>query len=628
MCGIGGFIHLNSIKNKNPNDILTKMASAMASRGPDNQGIWLDEDGNTGLCHRRLSILELSDAGNQPMISASGRYIIAYNGETYNHMLLREQLFVAGINYHWNGSSDTETILACIEHWGVRKTLSSLNGMFAIALWDKKLKQLTLARDKFGEKPLYWGWAGNNIFFASDLNALKFHPLFEGNISRDSLDLLLRCNFIPSPYSIYKNVEKLGIGSFVQITPGQERETIKTKTFWSFENVISEGLKNPIDVSVLEATNMLEEVLTNSIMRQKLADVPLGTFLSGGIDSSLVTALLQNTSDKQIQTFSIGFDDPAYNEAVFAGQISKHLGCAHTEVYLGEKDAIDIIPNLPKIYSEPFADSSQLPTFLLSQLAKRNVSVALSGDGADELFGGYNTYQFVPFLWNILKLLPLPIRELIINCLDGLPLPQKIEKIKNILNSKTRESFYSNLISGWHYANSPVIGASFHSTVLENKEKWLPTERFENWMMAADQEHYMSNDILVKVDRAAMANSLETRMPFLDQKVVEFSWQLPIEMKIKHGQGKWLLRRLLYRHVPKELINRPKKGFSIPLAKWLRGPLREWAEELLDESLIKQGGDFSPGIVSATWAKHLNGEQDNSKKLWSILMFQAWKIKK
>jgi asparagine synthase (glutamine-hydrolysing) len=626
VCGFTGFY--SSFNNKGDKSFsisdLEDSTSQINHRGPDDTGYWIDDSQTIGLAHTRLAIIDLSPAGHQPMPSACDRYIIAFNGEIYNHKKLRKQLEQQNQAPVWRGHSDTETLLACFSAWGVEQTLQETVGMFAISLWDKQEKILTLARDRFGEKPLYWGWNNDTLLFGSELKALKVYPKFDAQVDRNSLALLLRYNYIPAPHSIYQGIEKLKAGHFVQISKGQIRKDVEPKPFWSFKQAVESGIQKPFSGSDAEAVNELEKILTESISDQMLADVPLGAFLSGGVDSSTVVALMQKQSPRPVKTFAIGFDEPGYNEAVYAKEVAQHLGTEHTELYVSSDDALALVPKLASIYCEPFADSSQLPTFLVSQMAKQHVTVSLSGDGGDELFGGYNPYQFAPKIWSKIKLLPAPLRKLAEQVLAGLPLPDKFQKLLSVFPAKDQYQFYQLMMSHWTNATDIVIGSENTDVFLSDPHQWPSTDSFEHWMMAMDAGQYMTDDILVKVDRAAMANSLETRVPLLDHRVFEFAWQLPLHMKIRDGVGKWALREVLYRHVPKEMIDRPKKGFSIPLAQWLRGPLLEWTEQLLSEKRLISEGYFNPAPIRKAWLQHKYGKADNALKLWSVIMFQAW----
>ncbi|WP_417439213.1 asparagine synthase (glutamine-hydrolyzing) [Idiomarina sp.] len=623
MCGFSGFFSNQNSRTDAPL-ILQRQASTIEHRGPDDSGIWFDEQSGIGFAHRRLSILELSSAGHQPMISNDNRYVIAFNGEIYNHLELRGQLNSRNPEIVWNGHSDTETLLNCFAYWGVEETLKASVGMFAFSLWDKKEQQLTLARDRLGEKPLYWGWCGDTLLFGSELKALKAHPDFDSEINRDALALLLRHNYIPAPHTIYQKIEKLPAGHFVQIKKNDRQLDVSPKPYWHLKSVIENCIANPFLGNDADAVNLLEERISQAVEGQMLADVPLGAFLSGGVDSSTIVALMQRQSTQQVRTFAIGFEDAGYNEAGYAKEVAKHLNTEHTELYVSADDVLSLVPKLPEIYCEPLADSSQLPTFLVSRMARQHVTVALSGDGGDELFGGYNYYQFGPHIWNRLKLLPLPLRQIAERTLRGLPLSDKLSKLLRVFPAKDQYNFYQILMSHWNDSELVVKDSRKLPTFIDDPAQWPETDSFEEWMMATGTGQYMTDDILVKVDRAAMANSLETRVPLLDHRVVELAWQLPLHMKIRKGVGKWALREVLYRHVPKAMIERPKKGFSVPLGEWLRGPLREWAENLISAHRLESEGYFHPEPIRKIWQSHLTGKHDHSLKLWSVLMFQAW----
>lgn len=618
MCGLSGVL------GEFTDAMSMKMATALAHRGPDATGTWADRSAGILLVHRRLSILDISDAGQQPMHSHCGRYVIAYNGEIYNHLALRQELQAEGASPTWVSHSDTETLIACLARWGVERTLNRLVGMFAFALWDKQARALTLARDRMGEKPLYWGRQNGALLFGSELKALKVHPYFSGEIDRDALAIFLRHNYIPSPHSIYRGIHKLPPGCYVQVSCTSNEGLPEPVSYWTVNDCVSAGLASPFIGSENAAQAALEEAITQSVRGQMLSDVPLGAFLSGGVDSSLIAALMQSQSTHPIKTFAVGFDDPRFNEAEHASAVARHLGTDHTEFYVSANDALDVIPRLPEIYCEPFADSSQIPTYLVTKLAKQHVTVALSGDGGDELFGGYNPYQFAPRYWRALSKIPRPVRSGMKGLLEKLPLPDKFQKLAGVMPAHSREDFYRLLISHWLNPDSVVIGSREYSSVLNTPDAWPKTDSYEHWMMAMEAQMYMADDILAKVDRAAMANSLETRVPLLDHRVVELAWRLPLTMKIREGKGKWLLRQVLYRHVPESLIERPKKGFSVPLADWLRGPLRDWAESQLDERRLREEGYFEPQIVRCALTEHLAGKRDHSNRLWSVLMFQAW----
>ena len=642
MCGFSGFFSSKYLP-QNTEQTLIAMGRSISHRGPDDSGQWWDADAGIGLSHRRLSILDLSPAGHQPMLSGDGRFVIAFNGEIYNHLTLRSELEkVAGVD--WRGHSDTETLLAAIVAWGVDATLKKLVGMFAFALWDRADRTLTLARDRLGEKPLYYGLQNDVFMFGSELKALKAHPAFRGEIERDVLTLYLRHNYIPSPYSIFKGIHKLPPGSYLQINAAFDPDI---KAYWSVSETAESGQKNQFAGSEAEAREKLEQLLAQSISGQMMADVPLGAFLSGGVDSSTVVALMQTLSNKPVKTFTIGFREEGYNEAEYAHAVAKHLGSEHTELYVSPQQAMAVIPDLPHIYDEPFADSSQIPTWLVSKLAREQVTVSLSGDGGDELFGGYNRYFMGQSIWNKLDRLPLVIRGSLAGAMTSIPperwnsvmgkvehlLPSKLRfgnpgdklhKLAGVLASDSPESLYLGLVSLWENPSNIVLNSQEPLTMLTDRKQWPEVSDFVQRMMAMDTLTYMPDDILVKVDRAAMSLGLETRVPFLDHRVVEFAWRLPLSMKINNGQGKHLLRQVLYKHVPETLIERPKMGFGIPLDSWLRGPLREWAESLLDEHRLKQEGFFNVAAVRIKWQEHLSGQRNWQYHLWGVLMFQAW----
>lgn len=641
MCGITGLLSNQVVSS----DHLSNMASAIANRGPDDSGIWHDLNAGIGLAHRRLSIVDLSHAGHQPMHTASGRYIMVFNGEIYNHDKLRAELETSGQVPAWRGHSDTETLLAGFETWGIEATLQRSIGMFAIALWDKQTQTLTLARDRIGEKPLYYGWQGDTFLFGSELKALKAHPAFRAEIDRNVLCLYMRHNYIPAPYSIYQGIAKLMPGCLLSVSLQQREPQIKT--YWSGAETASQGKAQPFTGSAEDAVTTLESLLKDAISQQMMADVPLGAFLSGGIDSSAVVALMQAQSSRPVKTFSIGFHDNLYNEAAHAKAIAQHLGTDHTELYVTPEDGIAVIPRLPTLYDEPFADSSQIPTFLVSSLARQHVTVSLSGDAGDELFAGYNRYQLTASTWGKLSRIPLPLRQLTANVITRISpaswnrittalqniipafghwanVGEKLHKGADAMVSQSSADLYLNMTSFWNNSTNVVICGTEPPTLLTGNMPALDGLNTVERMMALDLLTYLPDDILCKVDRAAMGMSLESRVPFLDHRVVEFAWRLPMEYKLREGQTKWALRQVLYRHVPKELIERPKMGFGVPIDSWLRGPLRDWAEDLLDESRLRQEGYFNPAPIRQKWAEHLSGQRNWQHHLWSVLMFNAW----
>jgi asparagine synthase (glutamine-hydrolysing) len=649
MCGFAGFVVPGGVVSEAARAIGEKMGQAIRHRGPDDDGVWSDSAAGVVLSHRRLSIVDLSPAGHQPMLSESGRFVISFNGEIYNHHKLRRHLPRA----EWRGHSDTETLLAAIEAWGVQEALKQSIGMFAFALWDRGQRTLTLARDRMGEKPLYYGWQGKGngavFLFGSELKALKVHPAFAAEIDRDALCLQLRHNYIPAPYSIYQGVHKLQAGHLLQMSWGggaMPQDLLPTPVpYWSLAEVAAAGGASSFQGSEHEAVTALDELLRDAIGHQMAADVPLGAFLSGGIDSSTVVALMQAQSSRPVKTFTIGFNEATYNEANYAEIVARHLGTEHTELYVSPRQAMDVIPRLPNLYDEPFSDSSQIPTFLVSQLAKRHVSVSLSGDGGDELFGGYSRYLRAARAWRAIAKLPQCARQGLAGAIESvsvagwnrlaapvvslLPLRMrnvgdKAHKFASLIDHVDQLSFYRQFLTHWDDPAGIVVGGKEPFTFFSPGAVPVGARSYYETMMEADTLNYLPDDILVKVDRAAMGVSLETRVPLLDHRVVEFAWSLPLTLRIRNGQGKWLLRQVLQKYVPLELTDRPKMGFGVPIDTWLRGPLRDWAETLLDESRLRQDGYFNPKQVRQKWTEHLSGQRNWQYHLWDVLMFQAW----
>ena len=650
MCGVTGFWQKNNFSIDAVQAVALQMAERIAYRGPDDFGVWTDEAEGVALAHRRLSIVDLSPAGHQPMLSVSGRYVLVFNGEIYNHLEMRKELdsrLRGNDGATWRGHSDTETLLAGFEAWGIEATLKKTVGMFAIALWDRSERVLTLARDRIGEKPLYYGFQNDTFLFGSELKALKAHPDFVGEIDRDVLCLYLRHCYIPAPFSIYQGIKKLLPGTYLQLSLTQSVAELKAATpkpYWSLADVAANAQRNPFVGSDAEAVAALDTQLKHAIKLQMMADVPLGAFLSGGVDSSSIVALMQAQSSQKVKTFSIGFDELGYDEAVYAKAVAQHLGTDHTELYVSAAQAMDVIPMLGSMYDEPFADSSQIPTFLVAQMAKQHVSVSLSGDAGDELFCGYNRYALAD-TWQRIETVPFALRKLMgrsmqlvspsiwdgifaqVRKVKSLPpnMGEKLGKLAvRLANVDGVGELYYSLVSEVTHPEQVVLGAQEPSTWLTQvgmKQSFVDAKA---GMMFMDAMTYLPDDICVKVDRAAMANSLETRVPFLDHRVIELAWSLPMSLKMREGQTKWLLRQVLYQYVPKQLIERPKAGFGIPLGEWLRGPLKEWAEDLLAEARLQREGYFNVSQVRAKWSAHLSGKQNNQAFLWNILMFQCW----
>ena len=646
MCGINGFYSRSS---STFNNVIVKMNSAVSHRGPDTNGAWVDIDSGIVLGHQRLSIIDLSSAGNQPMHSSSGRYILTYNGEIYNHLEVRRELERCNSNIRWKGNSDTETLLEAVDFWGIETSLQKIDGMFAFGLWDKKIRRLILARDRIGEKPLYFGWQGkgdNKVFlFGSELKALKVHPEFNGEINRDVISLQLQHNYIPAPYSIYKDIHKLLPGHYLQLNEDDLKKNLLplSKSYWSLTEHAINGNRKQLTLCEDDILKNLEGYLLSSVKKQMISDVPLGAFLSGGIDSSTIVAMMQSQSNKPIKTFTIGYSEDNFSEAPYAKEIAKHLGTDHTEFFVSPKKAMEVIPSLPTIYDEPFSDPSQIPTFLVSQLAKQDVKVALSGDGGDELFCGYKRYVMSKKFWNIFRLMPITLRKILASGIGSIS-PQdwnkiskllpglstysnfgdKVHKGLGLLEAKTLYDLYYTLNTQWHNSNEVLINSKDQGTLMTTFKPELKGLDSQQQMMVLDSLTYLPDNILVKIDRAAMASSLETRVPFLDHKLIEYVWKIPQSLKLNNGQGKWILKKILNQYVPNDLTDRPKMGFGVPIETWLRGPLKEWAEDLLNEERLKQEGYFDPKVVRDKWNEHITGKRNWKSSLWGILMFQSW----
>ena len=647
MCGLAGFLTPGGGEREAMRAATRSMTDAIIHRGPDGSGEWVDADAGIALGHRRLAIIDLTPQGHQPMVSHSGRYVIAFNGEIYNYPRLREEI-EANTAVSWRGRSDTEVLLAALDRWGIDKALTRLVGMFAFAVWDREQQALILARDRMGEKPLYYGWQGRSLLFGSELKALKAHPRWQGRIHRDVLTLYLRHNYIPAPYSIFQGISKLMPGTLLKIT----REVVPAELpeptlYWDARAVAEQGVMDPLKMNEQEVVSGLDNLLRKTIRDKMISDVPLGAFLSGGYDSSMVVALMQAESNSPVKTFSIGFDEEGYDEARHAKAVARHLGTDHTEMYVQPDQALEVIPRLPFLYDEPFSDSSQIPTFLVSQMTRQHVTVALSGDGGDELFYGYPRYQTTDQLWRKIGSLPRPLRLVAAKLIRSTPVGlldhalgfltsmtsrygregavgDKLHKAADLLDMKGGEDLYLRLISHWKQSSRIVSGATEPASALTDRKRWANLPDLQQRIQFLDLISYLPDDILVKVDRAAMGVSLETRVPFLDHRVVEFAWRIPLSMKLKDGKGKWVLRQVLNRYVPRSLTDRPKMGFGVPIEHWLRGPLRDWAEELLAERRLQDEGFFHPAPIRAKWEEHLAGKRNWSYYIWDILMFQAW----
>ena len=643
MCGIAGLLDPARCRGT---DALGRDADQMAAtlihRGPDDHGRWVDADGWVALSHRRLSVVDLSAYGHQPMVSADGRWTLAYNGEIYNFGELRRRLESGGMAFQ--GTSDTEVLLGAVQAWGVARALDAAEGMFAIALWDRQERALHLVRDRFGEKPLYYGWVDGCLAFASELKAICALPGFTPELDRGAMALYLRHNCVPGPSTAYVGIAKLPPGTSVKVSIDDRPGHLPApRPYWSARATVEAALADPLDGSPEELTDRLEEVLARSVAGRMVADVPVGAFLSGGIDSSVIVALMQEVSDRPVRTFTIGFDDKAYDESGEAAAVAAHLGTDHTSLLVTESDAADVIPELPGIWDEPFADTSQIPVLLVSRLARSQVTVSLSGDGGDELFAGYNRHAYLERLWSQASRLPDPVRRMVGAGLVRLPpgiidgaarlLPAayqvrtpstKVAKVGKVLAASGPEDAYLGLVSHWADPESMVLGATDNASLAARPEDWPRLPTITEQMLWLDLVGYLPDDILTKVDRAAMATSLETRVPFLDRSVFELAWRLPIEMKLRDGMTKWILRQVLYRHVPRELVDRPKMGFGLPIGPWLRGPLRPWAEELLAERRLATQGLLDPAPIRVAWAQHLSGRRDLGHELWDVIALQAW----
>lgn len=640
MCGIAGFISKKEFP-ENAKEIVTGMTMSLKHRGPDRQDVYICPESKIGLGHSRLSIIDLSDSGNQPMTSASGSYTLIYNGEIYNYKELREDLIVDGVEF--KGASDTEVLLNGLIHWGVEETLTKLNGMFAFAFLDNLKKELFIARDRLGIKPVYYGYSNKNFLFGSELKALKAHPVFNNPINNDSIALYLRHNTIPAPWSIYENIFQLRAGCYLRFSI-QRFEITRLRYYWDLKSISRKNMHRRYATGA-KALEKLEEKLTQSIKYRMQADVPYGAFLSGGIDSSLIVSLMQKHSADRVKTFSIGFEMDEFNESNEAALIAKHLKTDHHSMTFTSEDALKLIPNLTEVYDQPFADSSQLPTFLVSKMAREHVTVCLSGDGGDELFAGYDRYHwgkralkwhsnFSPvsrFLFaNFLRSFSPDTWDILGKLLFFVPgfrskrMGDKVYKFAKVLRTVNRFSMYRTMASVWPAPDELMVTSSEPLTALTDEENWLAQNDFIKQAQYVDQVLYLPDDILHKVDRASMANSLEVRVPLLDHKVVECSWKFTDSMNIERKKGKAPLRHILSKYVPENLYNRPKMGFGVPISQWLRGPLKSWAMDLLSEERLKNQGIFDPNPINNIWKVHARGRDNHPEMLWGLLILQSW----
>jgi asparagine synthase (glutamine-hydrolysing) len=643
MCGLTGFW----APARTPGDELQaramQMADTIAHRGPDDSGTWVDEDAGIALAFRRLAIVDLSPAGHQPMVSADGRYVIIFNGEIYNYRDLRNELAADGVTFR--SASDTEVILFAAMKWGATEMLERLWGMFAMAIWDRHARRLMLARDRLGKKPLYYGGQNGVLLFGSELKALRRHPAFRAEIDREALTAYARFGYVPSPRSIYAGIHKVPAGASVVFrAPGEAAPA----PYWRATDAVRNGLSHRLEqLSDDEAVEQLDVLLRDAVARRMVADVPLGAFLSGGIDSSAVVALMQAQSQRPVRTFTMGFNVSGYDEAAAAKAVAGHLGTDHTELYVTPRETLDVVPRLPQLYDEPFADSSQIPTFLVSQLARQHVTVALSGDGGDETFGGYTRYKWADSIWGGLKHVPRSVRALAAAGVSRVSPGQwnrlydsvewalpararqshpadKLYKFAALCDGESADDVYLRLVSHWKEPLQLVVNGREAADPLGFAAVRDTAPDFVERMMLLDLVTYLPDDILVKVDRATMGISLESRAPLLDHRVIEWAWRLPMRFKIREGRAKWILRQVLYRYVPKDLVERPKMGFGVPVGPWLRTDLREWAEDLLAPDRLRREGYFNAERVAEVWRAHQEGHRNAEYPLWVVLMFQAW----
>lgn len=651
MCGITGFIDpLRQLKAENLSHILKDMCNSLTHRGPDESGLFVDKSLALGLGHRRLSVLDVSRAGNQPMTSNCGRYTIVYNGEIYNYKDLQRRLVREDPSINFKTKSDTEVLLNAISAWGFRKAICAFNGMFAFALWDRQKQKLVLAKDRLGEKPLYFGFQKNIFMFSSEIKALKKNPLWDGAVDRDALAKFLSLGYVPAPSSIYDGISKLAPGHYLEIDYISDRKTIKVSdpfVYWDIHKKAHESLISPYNGGIAEAITKTERILKKSVEQRMLSDVSLGAFLSGGLDSSTIVTIAQELSPKPLKTFTIGFEKAEFNEAGQARELSDYLGTEHTELYVNEEQLLSTISKLPTLFDEPFGDSSQIPTYLISELARRDVTVVLSGDGGDELFCGYKRYDLCHDLWRFMRLVPKEIRKGFGGRVKKISMDnwdlaggwvskaaskygrmtsigQKVHKLAGAIEMPNPEALYKYIMQSDGDSASFVKGLSSSRVEVLSEIKWPQSGTYKDRMMLFDQQTYLPNDILVKVDRASMGVSLESRVPFLDHELVEWAWSIPTSIKVKDGKNKWILRQIAEKRLPRSFVDRPKKGFSIPIDDWIRGPLRNWGSELLSKDKLEKEGFLNVDAILVRWAEHCEGKRNWGTFLWNVLIFESW----
>lgn len=642
MCGVAGFLDL---KSETPEPMMTdqivSMTDTMVHRGPDSSGIWSAPEQGVALGHRRLAIIDLSAAGHQPMVSACGRFVATYNGEIYNFPDLRNHLEKKG--HRFRGHSDTEVLLASVAEWGVQRAVEKFIGMFAFGLWDRQESRLYLVRDRLGIKPLYYGRIGDLFLFGSELRSIVAHPRFSPEIDRNALALYFSRNYVPCPFSIYRGIFKLPPGTILNVSVAADYSE-SMQPYWSLHDVAAAGASNPFTGDTGQAANELESILSDAVKRRMIADVPLGVFLSGGIDSAVVTSLMQAQSNRPIKTYTIGYDEADFDEAGHAQAIARHLGTDHTSLTVTPAEAFAVLPELGQMFDEPFADASQIPTFLVSKLARESVKVVLTGDGGDEIFGGYTRHLWSERITRIAARLPKGSHSLVARSLTVLAPHQwdqilrflppglrqskpgsKLHRVASLLDAPDAAEVYRRVMSHWAEPENLVRESRLPDTILDRHGDWPALPDTTSTLMFLDGVTYLPDNCLAKVDRASMAVSLEARTPILDHRVVEFAWRLPLGLKISNGAGKQILREVLFRHVPRDMIERPKMGFGVPVRDWMRGPMRDWTESLINEGRLREEGILNADLVSHLWQQHLTGRRDWYNQIWSVVMFQAWR---